>query len=324
MTRLFEAKPFIIAEVGSNHVGAQPEGLRQCIESIRAAKLAGADAVKFQAFTAEALYGPGTGALTRELPLRWLPILKEAADKCGIELMCTAFSPELVAAVDPFVSVHKIASSDATWPQLLRAVGSTGKPVLLSCGAKTAPEIAQALTYLPVLSPVVLLYCVAAYPARQHNLIEMTALANTFKRRYGFSDHTRDIVWAPFSAAMAGASVIEKHFTAFPDLDSPDRPHSLTPDEFKLMVEYLRGQRRPELAPKPEERDMVLRHTRRLVATRAVSTGETLVYGENFGAYRSLADDVKGLSPFAWELVNGKKARTGLARGEGIGMEDFA
>lgn len=319
MTRLGTAKPYIIAEVGSNW-----RSLSDALQSIQAAKLVGADAVKFQAFTGDALYGPGGGALVSELPLDWLPQLKEKADACGIEFLCTAFSPELVKEVDPYVVAHKVASSDATWPQLLEAVAACGKPVLLSVGAKTMDEIRAALRYCPTLSPTYLLYCVAAYPARQVNLVEMTALANAFRRRVGFSDHTRDIVWAPWSAVMAGACVIEKHFTAFPELETPDRPHSLTPEEFALMVQYLRGERHPEIGPKLEERDMVLKHTRRLIATQAVRKGGVLAYGETFGAYRALEEDTRGLSPFAWELVQGKRATRDLARGEPIGAGDFA
>ncbi|MES3012616.1 MAG: N-acetylneuraminate synthase family protein [Pseudomonadota bacterium] len=331
MTALGTAKPYIIAEIGSNW-----STLNDAVQSIAQAKAAGADAVKFQAFDMEALYGMKPGTLpdhlrgrgidmpTYWLPLAWLPKLKEKADACGIELLCTAFSPELVAAVDPFVTAHKIASSDATWPQLLSAVAACGKPVLLSTGAKNLVEIEHALRFCPTLSPTYLLYCVSAYPARMVNLVEMTVLAQRFKRRVGFSDHTLDIVGAPYQAVLAGACVIEKHFTAFPEMDTPDRPHSLKPDEFHLMVQYLRGERRPEIAPKIEERDTVLRHNRRLVATRDIAEGEELRYGVNFGAYRALHDDTRGLSPFAWELVEGKRAAGEIARGAGIGPGDIA
>src|SRR3990167_1071022 len=115
MTALFQAKTFIIAEIGSNWTSFE-----EAKDSISFAKQAGADAVKFQAFRVEALYGfydsqygehramGGNG----ELPLEWLPKLKEKADACGIEFMCSAFSPELYDVVNPYVLVHKIASSE--------------------------------------------------------------------------------------------------------------------------------------------------------------------------------------------------------------------
>ncbi len=324
MTRLFEAKPFIVAECGSNW-----RTLNDCIQSIGQAKAVGADAVKFQAFTKEALYGPGVSGLKIEpwrLDLDWLPALKGKADACGIELMVTAFSPELVAAVDPFVSVHKVASSDLSYPQLLEAVAKTGKPVLLSTGASSVGDIHAALGCLRDTRAdlqIVLMYCVSAYPARTVDLRTGELISKQIHRDVGFSDHTTDIIFTPTHAALCGAVAIEKHFTAFPDLDTPDRPHSLTVDEFRTMVEYIRGVRQPAIGPTPEERDMVLRHNRRLLATRDIAVGDTLTYGDNFGAYRSLEDDTRGLSPFAWRDVEGKTATLAIARGKGIGPGDF-
>lgn len=322
MTRLFEAKPFIVAEVGSNW-----RTLNDCVQSIGAAKACGADAVKFQAFTHEALYGFAAPSVTpidvHSLPVAWLPKLKEKADACGIELMVTAFSPELVAAVDPFVTVHKVASSDCTWPQLLRAVAKTGKPVLLSVGASSEGDIERALSMLGEAGDV-LMYCVSAYPARTIDLGAIARLSERFCHAVGFSDHSTDIVGLPVEATrMYDLAALEKHFTAFPDLDSPDRPHSLTPDEFKVMVDHIRGVRQPVIGPTYEERDMLLKHNRRLVATRDVAAGEVLTYGTTYGAYRSLVDDTRGLNPFAWESVEGRKAMRELRRGEAIGPGDF-
>ncbi len=362
MTRLFDAKPFIIAEVGSNWLT-----LEHCIESIAIAKNCGADAVKFQAFTHEALYGKScshdqvdegaecydcggkrsicrscgrrvravgeenvkphyfaTDDMPHSLPIHWLPKLAEKAAACGIEFMCTAFSPELVGAVDPYVSVHKVASSDLSYPQLLQAVAKTRKPVLLSTGASGYADIVAALQELHSsdASSVVLMYCVSAYPARTVDLRVMACL-ETFGLDVGFSDHTFDIIGHPVAAADAGAIVIEKHFTAFPDLNTPDRPHSLTANDFKLMVDHIRGTRGPKIGPSPEERDMLVRHNRRLIATKDICVGTVLEYGKNFGSYRALEDDSRGLSPFAWLQANEKVATVAIAKGKGIGLGDF-
>lgn len=320
MTRLFEAKPFIIAEVGSNWTT-----LSQCKESIRVAKECGADAVKYQAFDWPSLYGvdqihvenperiPDKWAVPRwmkmphELDLRWLPDLKAEADRVGIEFMCTAFSPELVAVVDPYVLVHKVASSDAAWPQMLWAVWATGRPVLISVGAKTAEEINQIEKTVP---GCVLMSCTAAYPA---DFSELEAI--TYETR-GFSDHTLGYT-AAVEAARLGAIVIEKHFTAFPDLQTPDRPHSLTPAQFTRMVKLIRGE-----PVESEETAMFLRANRRLIATKSLAAGDTLTYGENFGAFRSLKDDTRGASPFDWEKLQGKRVKLAVERGDGIAVED--
>ena len=326
MTRLFSAKPYIIAEVGSNW-----RTLNDCIQSIGQAKAVGADAVKFQAFNAKALYGflatsdepenryPGSYF---NLPLDWLPKLKEKADACGIELMCTAFSPELVAAVDPYVSVHKVASSDICYPQLLEAVHKTEKPVLLSTGAKHAREVEYAADYIFARRNV-MMFCVAAYPAPYIDLYSLDLLHDVTKCPVGLSDHSQGISIAVEACRRHDVVALEKHFTAFPDMDTPDRPHSIGPDLFKLMVEQIRNCDQAYIGPRPEERDMLLRHNRRLITTRDVAEGEVLKYGENFGAYRSLKDDARGLSPFAWRDVEGKAAKKAIARGDSVGPGDF-
>lgn len=313
---------YVIAEVGSNW-----RSLDDCLESIRASKQAGADAVKFQTFTGYALFGvepPDSWNVELELPIDWLPALKAEADLHGIDFLCTAFSPELVAAVDPFVKAHKIASSDLKYPQLLHSVAKTGKPVLLSTGASSVADINHALQALDGCD-VTLLYCVAAYPARTIDLRTIDLMRSLFDVPVGFSDHSTDVVGLPIEAVEQYAiPVLEKHFTAFPDLASPDRPHSLTADEFKTMVDHIRGHKGPVIAPSAEEGAMVLRHNRRLVVTADVQVDDILRYGVNYGAYRSLEDDARGLSPFLWEHVEGKRATRELKRGKGVGQGDFA
>lgn len=303
MTRLFEAKPFIIAEVGSNW-----RTFEHCAESIDAARAAGADAVKFQAFNGKALYGHHV-EMEHELPLDWLPLLADHARTLGIEFMCTAFSPELVEAVDPYVEVHKVASSDLNYPQLLAAVQRTGKPVLVSTGAAAPGERNAAWAALEG-SAVFTLLCTAAYPADFTDLWDIRC-------GFGLSDHTLGYT-AAVEACRQGAPVLEKHFTAFAELDTPDRPHSLDPKQFKRMVDIIRGR---EVAD--EESAMHLRHKRRLIATRDIRKGEALSFGTNFGAFRSKVDDTRGLSPFRWREVDERRATVNIKQGSSIGEGDF-
>jgi N,N'-diacetyllegionaminate synthase len=339
--------PFVIAEVGSNW-----SSFEEAMNSVSIAAAVGADAVKFQLYTEEALYGVSIDPLahwrkglgdTREmiqmpkaprdpnkpaapgvLSIDWLPKLKEKADACGIEFMCSAFSPELVVAVDPYVQIHKVASAELTHLRILERLRSIRKPVLLSTGASGLGDIARALQILEA-TPVTLLYCVAAYPARSVRLELIPMLAREFGKPVGFSDHTTDITSLPTAAVKYGACVIEKHFTAFPELSSPDREHSLTPDEFKLMVQVLRGDEaaNAHFGPVREEIPMLLRHNRRLIATRDISSGETFQEGVNFGIYRSLKDDQRGLHPFVIDRILGRKATKEIHAGDGIGPGDF-
>jgi N,N'-diacetyllegionaminate synthase len=324
MSKLFEAKPFIIAEVGSNWTN-----FNEAKDSISFAKQCGADAVKFQVFTEKDLFGPGIRGSwfdenSTQLPLDWLPKLKDKADACGIELMCSAFSPELYDAVDPYVKVHKIASSELTYPQLLQKVKSLGKPIILSTGASCNGDVALALQELRGVK-VVLLYCSSAYPSREFNLFHLDALKRNFNVPVGFSDHSLDVYYPALSAVEHfGAVVIEKHVN-FAGVDSADSPHSLSHSEFKRLCDILKGkQDYKQFHPQPEERDMILRHNRRLIAIKDISVGEAFRFGDNFGAYRSLENDNKGLIPFAWEvLVKSNGAKHNIKAGQPIGPEDF-
>jgi N-acetylneuraminate synthase len=256
------------------------------------------------------------------LQVDWLPKLRAEADKNGLEFMCTAFSPELLDTVDPFVSVHKIASAELTHVRLLESVAKTGKPVFLSIGASGTYDIAQSLAKLEGV-PVVLLYCVAAYPAEEIDLGLIDKLRDALSSGLvGYSDHSRDVLVVPVEAARRGACVIEKHFTAI-DADTPDRAHSLDVDRFRRMVDAIRGKRQGAIGATREERDMVLRHNRRLIATRDIVPGEVLREGENFGIFRSLKDDTKALSPWLIDRVIGQTAKNAIKAGDGIGPGDF-
>jgi sialic acid synthase SpsE len=326
MTKLFEAKPFIIAEVGSNW-----SSFNDCKDSISFAKQCGADAVKFQAFNEAALFGPGIrGSWSEEksaqhtLPIDWLPKLKEKADACGIELMCSAFSPELYDAVDPYVQVHKIASSDLSYPQLLNKVKTLKKPILLSVGASTYNDITYALHELTG-AKVALLYCSSAYPSKEYNLFLIDTLKRSFGVEVGFSDHSIDVYYPALSAFIHfGAVAIEKHVN-FVRSSGPDSGHSLDGAQFKYMCDMLRGVRNyKEFNPQPEESDMFLRYNRRLIAIKDIPAGEAFKFGVNFGAYRSLNDDIKGMTPFAWEYVaKSLGAKRDIKAGQPIAPEDF-
>jgi sialic acid synthase SpsE len=329
MTKLFEAKPFIIAEIGSNWTNFQ-----EAKDAISFAKQAGADAVKFQLFDSQSLYGfphiDIQGVYCDDgkyvsMPIDWLPKLKEKAVACGIEFMCSAFSPELYDVIDPYVSVHKIASSELTYPQLLKKVKSKGKPILLSVGASSKGDIEQAMQILRGGPQVVLLYCSAAYPSSQFNLFYMQDLKDTFHVPVGLSDHSLDVYYTGLSAYHHfGAVVIEKHVN-FTDHVTPDSPHSLNHKDFVLMCDVLHGKRDYKtFNPMPEEQEMFLKHNRRVIALKDINVGDSFKYGHNYGAYRSLKDDSHGLTPFAWEaLEKSPGAKKAIKAGDGVGPGDF-
>ncbi len=343
--------PFIIAEVGSNWTT-----LEDCLNSIVLAKECGADAVKFQLYDFESLYGIHSleqlesiadgELIPGQLPLDWLPNLKAKADSVGIEFMCSAFSPELIEAVDPYVNIHKVASAELTHVRMLQKLRGLGKPVILSTGASGSGDIKQAAFLLvqPGLTgitgkmedcpgvPVVLMYCVAAYPARSVDLYQIHTLRELFGTVVGYSDHSIDVETIPVLAQSHGAFVIEKHVN-FVEATSPDAPHSLSADEFKRMVFTLRNYKYKSIntppgmhpkwnAPTKEEQPMILRHNRRLIATQYIAEGATLKEGVNFGIFRSLKDDTHAFSPWVIGKVEMKQAKRGIKVGDGIGPGD--
>lgn len=316
---------FVIAEVGSNW-----ETLEHCLYSIEVAKRCGADAVKFQLFTRHALYGIELDnridqAFCGRSPFldpAWLPALKEKADACEIEFMCSAFSPELIEAVDPYVNIHKVASAEMCHVRMLGKLKAISKPVILSTGAHDEKEIDMAIAHLGA-TPLVLLYCVASYPARDVDVEVIPMMRHQFQKLVGFSDHSLSAIAIPRSAQAAGACVIEKHFTAYPELETPDRGHSLRPAEFKEMVEALQN-RLPRVAGRPiiAERDMVLKHNRRLIATKDLEPGDLLKEGENFGIYRALKNTYGAISPFLIDRLDGAVVKNKLRAGDGIKWGD--
>lgn len=338
---------FIIAEVGSNWTN-----LQDCLDSIVKAKQCGADAVKFQLFDFLSMYGftPGLSDYNKNSTNTvysvnyeglmgvspyfhpdWLPQLKTKADRVGIEFMCSAFSPELVEAVDPYVNIHKVASAEMMHVRILEKLRSIGKPVILSTGASGVEDIRRAINALSYdeefrrsLVQTILMYCVAAYPAREVNLVHIQALRGAFGALCGYSDHTLDVLTIPEHAFQLGACVVEKHFTHLPsDIETPDRDHSLNPDQFKRMVDSIRGTLKGAIGPTLEEKPMILRHKRRLLAIADIAVGDTLQEGVNFGIYRSLKDDMHALGPWMVNEVNGKTAKRGIQAGDGIGPGDI-
>lgn len=244
---------YIVSEVGSNFNGALDTALR----FVTTAREAGVDAVKFQTLRKESLVAPHAqvgGRLVEnpvyrdfanlELPDEWHFTLKRAADEVGIEFFSTPFSLEAVELLETVgVCAYKIASGDITFLPLLKAVGATGKPVILSTGASSLDEVGRAVEVLSRSGAreISLLHCVSMYPPRwsEMNLQAMVTLKEAFGLPVGISDHSPGTL-VPLAAVALGATIVEKHVTFDRGAQGPDHPFALTMEEFRELVVQIR------------------------------------------------------------------------------------
>jgi sialic acid synthase SpsE len=220
------------------------------VKQISAAKDYGADAVKFQLYTAEELWGPsvkGT-ALAEEqdkyaMPYFWLPKLRKVCDEVGIELMCSAFSVDGFDLVSNFVGRHKLASPELRAEDICDYLFNQAKPVILSLGCVTSKELPQVMNR--VRPTDIVLECVSKYPAKMsdYNLYHVRTLARTQGQVWGVSDHTRDSNLAVL-ARSKGAQYFEKHvdFLSHEKGKTPDSAVSITGLQFRQYVEDIKRQ----------------------------------------------------------------------------------
>ena len=250
---------YVIGEMSANHGHRYDDA----VSLVHAAKEAGADAVKLQTYTPDTItidcYRPEfliTGGSLWDgrrlyelygeayMPWDWQPKLKAIADDLGIHLFSTPFDFTAVDFLEAMeVPDYKIASLELVDIPLIQRVARTGKPVIMSTGASTLGEIADAVSAYRVANnqALALLKCTSAYPAplEEMNLATIPHLAAAFDVPVGLSDHTLGIA-APVAAVALGACIIEKHFTLSRSVPGPDSAFSLEPDEFRAMVKAVR------------------------------------------------------------------------------------
>lgn len=242
-----------IAEVSSNH----GRDLARCLEFIDVAGDCGCDAVKFQLFEIKKLFSPEVlenSAEHRdradwELPREFLAPITDRCHERGLLFSCTPFDLDAVERLAPHVDFYKIASYELLWDGLLQAVATTGKPVVLSTGMATLPEIVHAVDVLRFAGcdEPRLLHCVSAYPTpvEEANLAAIEAIHKTTGVSVGWSDHTVDPAVVARAVHKWGAETVEFHL----DLDSKGAEfgsgHCWLPDQIQPVIAEIR---RAELA----------------------------------------------------------------------------
>ena len=287
---------FIIAELSANHNHKKEIAL----ESIKAAKEAGADAVKIQTYTADTLtlnceneyfqIKQGTlwdGTTLYKLyqqaytPWEWHQELFDYAKSLDIPLFSTPFDKSAVDFLESLNNpIIKIASFELVDIPLIEYAASKGRPMIMSTGIATLQEIQEAVDacHKAGNEDITLLKCTSSYPAplNEANLLTIPDLKNRFGCKVGLSDHTAGSV-APCAAVALGAQVIEKHFIMDRSIGGPDAAFSMTKDEFAEMVKRVReteeclGQVNYELSDKMKKNR---KFARSLFACADIAKGE--------------------------------------------------
>ena len=329
---------FVIAEAGVNHNG----DLGLATQLIDVAISAGANAVKFQTFNAEAIAAtdapkadyqlattmPGQSQLEM---LRKLELSRDAhftlkayCDEQGITFLSTPFDQPSVDLLEVLgVPAYKVSSGDLTNLPLIDHVSRKGKPIIISTGMSTLEEVGTAVKTAQNAgcNELILLHCVSNYPATpdEVNLRAMRTMEQEFGVSVGFSDHTKGIAIS-LAAVALGAVIIEKHFTLDRNLPGPDHQASLEPMELATLVKDIRsvehslgdGRKKPTLAELETAK----------VARRSIMAGTSLKAGTVLQRdLLVLKRPGTGLPPSMVDSLIGRRIRIDIPAGTMIKLE---
>lgn len=250
---------FIIAELSANHNG----NIDTAIETIKAAKRAGADAIKLQTYTADTItlkcdkkdfkITQGTlwdGKYLYDLyqeaftPWEWHKKLFEVAKNEGLVCFSSPFDKTAVDFLETLNNpIYKIASFEITDIPLIEYAAKKMKPIVISTGIATEEDIKLAVDTCRNVgnNDITLLKCTSSYPApiEEANLCMIKDLSNRYNVKAGLSDHTIGNI-APIVAVTQGATMIEKHFIIDRAIGGPDAAFSMNESEFTQMVKDIR------------------------------------------------------------------------------------
>ena len=325
------SKTFIVAELSANH----GHKLEVALESVRAAKEAGADAVKIQTYTADTitlncdaddfkvkgtlwdgrtLYDLYQEAFT---PWEWHQAIFDEAQKYGITCFSTPFDKTAVDFLEELDNpIYKIASFEITDIPLIRYIALKQKPIILSTGIAMEEDIRLALDtiYAEGNKDVTLLKCTSAYPApiEEANLLTIPDMRNRFGCKVGLSDHSEGSA-VPMTAVALGAEVVEKHFIIDRSIGGPDAAFSMNAEEFAKMVQDVRNVEKAlgsVYYPMDPSKIKGREFSRSLYVAEDMKPGDVIT-GENVRSVRP----GYGLHPKYLPELFGKKAKRNIEKG---------
>lgn len=343
------SKTFVIAEAGINHNG----DFNLAKKLVVAAKLAGADAIKFQAFKTEELLIEETEKTAHfkkgkksvfeqlkswELSAEEFKQLATFARKQKIILFASVFDLNSLDMLEKIgMPLYKIGSADLNNLPLLTEVAKTKKPVIISNGMGNLDEIKEAVKIfegrkkrksIRSKSNLAILHCISLYPPlpEEFHLEKIAILQKTFpKHTVGYSDHSLDI-FMPVCAVTLGAKIIEKHITLGKNMSGPDQKSSADPKEFAKMVEQIRiakkainanNSKTSQFILVPREQKMKAVFRRSIVSNVPIKKG-VLITKEML----SLKRPGTGLAPSEISKIIGKKTMRDLPKNTLIAFKD--
>lgn len=335
-----DSSPFFIAEAGVNHNGE----LKIAKELIDVAVEAGADAVKFQTFTAERLVTPEankadyqtetTGDGSQYEMLKRYELDREAheslLDYCSekeITFLSTPFDRESADMLKQLgVSAIKLGSGELTNIPLIKHVAGFDLPLIVSTGMGTLEEVKEAYATIQSIDPradVVFLHCTSTYPCSPDdvNLRAMETIKKELNVSVGYSDHTV-LPETPALAVAAGASILEKHFTLDSTLPGPDHDASLEPEELDRAVDLahtsarIKGSSRKQ--PTESEQENIRTIRKSLYAASDLTSGDILEESDI-----AILRPEEGLSPRKYDSVLGTEIIRNIPQGNPITMSDL-
>ena len=331
--------PYIVAEIGVNHNGE----VAIAKECILAARLAGADAVKFQYFDAYALAGPKTPKadyqdrvvdknLSHREMLRQLELdnvqISEIIDFCkklNIEFICTPYGvTEAIQLKKLGITKFKTASLDLTDYFLHDWLAKNAEGVIIATGASSYSDISACLElYQNTDLDLTLLHCVSNYPCSDSalNLLNIAQLKKRYSLKVGFSGHSVDSTAAQLACTF-GIQMIERHFTLSKLMAGPDHQASDTPEMFKKYVQDVRraitmlGTHKKSL--REEEKSISNASRKSLVWINSLEVGDSIARSD-----LSAQRPGTGISPMLAQRLIGKKVRKIVKAGELVQLADF-
>ncbi|MFH1536882.1 MAG: pseudaminic acid synthase, partial [Patescibacteria group bacterium] len=260
-------------------------------------------------------------------PWDWQPKLKKYAEKKGVLVFSTPFDNTAVDFLEKMdVQLYKVASFEVVDIPLLKRIGQTKKPVIMSRGMSSIEELELAIKTLKDNgSPqVAVLHCVSSYPAtaKQMNLATIPDIAKRFKVVAGLSDHSLDNgggITVPITAVTLGANIIEKHFTLKRSDGGPDASFSLEPDELKQLVNSIRE---AEKAIGKVTYEVGKKEAENIIFRKSLFVVKNIKKGEKFSSenMRSIRPG-HGLAPKYYDEVMEKKATQDIERGTPLSWE---